>query len=97
MSKPKYYWYGFIKNRIMYPEEREHSLQATILGHAIEEATIETLKMDNGELRMQAVEDILVKKKTNYYGESLILHYNERTIKNWVNSFVNLVGKKAGY
>ena len=99
MSKPKHYWYGAVRKMIMSSSEvqKEKTLQAVIFNHALEDAFEETRKLPNGELRIKAVEDILINKTKTYDGVALEVFYDKRTIQTWVNSFVNLVGKKAGY
>ncbi len=73
------------------------TFQEYILMKAIYETEAFTLKLPNGEARMKAVEEILYKKRKNYDGMALELHYDWRTVQNWITSFVNSVGKKAGY
>ena len=99
MGKPKYYWYGSVKKMIMHSSnvKKDESLQAYIFKKAIEEATRETLKLPNGKKRMQAVNEILIKQTKTYDGVASELNYEQRTIQSWITSFVNLVGKKAGY
>lgn len=99
MSKPRHYWYGSVRKMIMCSKEvqNERTLQATIFSHALEDAFEETRKLPNGDLRIKAVEEILIKKTKTYEGVAFELYYDKRTIQSWVNSFVNLVGKKAGY
>ncbi len=75
----------------------ESSLQAYISMKAMRDAEAETLKLPNGELRMKAVRDVLIKKTKTYEGVALEVNYNWRTVQNWVNKYINLVGKKAGY
>lgn len=99
MSKPRHYWYGSVRKMIMSSKEieSERTFQATMFKNALEDAFEETRKLPNGDLRIKAVEDILIKKTKTYDGVALELYYDKRTIQSWVNSFVNLVGKKAGY
>lgn len=99
MSRPKHYWYGSIRKMIMSSDliKNERTLQATIFARAFEDAIEETRKLPNGELRLKAVDEILIKKTKTYEGVALEVSYERKTIQNWVTSFVNLVGKKAGY
>lgn len=99
MSKPKHYWYGSVRKMIMSASEveKEKTLQAVIFNHALEDAFEETRKLPNGDKRIKAVEDILIHKTKTYDGVAMDMFYDKRTIQSWVNSFVNLVGKKAGY
>jgi len=99
MSHPKHYWYGSIRKMIMSSEliKKERTLQATIFSRALEDAIDETRKLPNGELRLKAVDEILIKKTKTYEGVALDVCYERKTVQNWVTSFVNLVGKKAGF
>ena len=99
MSRPRYYWYGNVKKMIMKHDilENDRSLQASILRFAIEEAMDETAKLPHGEERIQAIDDILFKNEKSYESVAREFHYEQRTIQGWITSFVNLVGKKAGY
>ena len=76
---------------------KERSLQAGIMKYAIEEAMLETENLPNGENRLYAIDEILIKKCKTYDGVARDLHYEARTVQNWIISFVKLVGKKAGY
>lgn len=96
--KPKYWWYGIVKKQIMmYKKSPADTLQAGILEKAMRDANRETKKLPNGDLRLKAVNDVLIEQKRTYDGVSMELNYSERVIRNWVNSYINLVGKKAGY
>lgn len=98
MSRPKHEWYGFIRMKISrYKSETEKTMQNAIFSNAIADAMEETAKLPNGDLRLKAVSEILIRKTKTYEGMAQELHYDYRTIQNWINSFVNLVGKKAGY
>lgn len=96
--RPKHYWYGIVKKQIMMNKVADKSkLQTLIIENAIQEANKETKRLPNGELRLKAVNDILIIQRCTYDGVALEMHYSEKTIKNWINSYVNLVGRKAGY
>lgn len=96
--RPKHYWYGIVKKQISMNKKADKTkLQTLIIETAIQEANKETLKLPNGELRLRAVNDILIAQRHNYEGVAYELNYSEKTIKNWINSYVNLVGRKAGY
>lgn len=95
---PREYYYGDIKKWIMMgdslPDDRE---QVKNLKKALDEAIDETAELPNGELRIRAIELILFKKTRTYEGVAQELHYDWRTVQNWITAFVNLVGKKAGF
>ena len=98
MSKPREYYYGDIKKWIMRKDKLPESrLQVNVLLSAFDEAMAQTAKLDNGELRLKAIEDILINKTKTYIGVAQEIHYDWRTVQNWVTSFVNLVGQLAGF
>lgn len=99
MSRPRYYWHGIARKMIQrYPMlGEERSMQAAIFRQAIDEALDETAKLPNGELRLAAIKDVLIDQTRTLYGEAAKVNYSEKTVQNWINSFVRLVGKKAGY
>lgn len=98
MSKPKYYWYNIVKGLIKKSKEvKEISLQSTILNTAMIQAEKETLKLPNGELRMYAVKELLIDNTSTIERVCAEVNYQERTVQGWISSYVNLVGKKAGY
>lgn len=98
MSRPTHYWYSIVKKMIMSKElQDDTSKQAMLIKRAMQDARRETRKLPNGELRLQAVDDILIRQIKTYEGVGLDIHYDARTVQLWINSYVNLVGRKAGY
>lgn len=98
MSKPKHKWYGSVKKQIMDRAwENPNSFQDFLMQKAMYEATQKTLKLPNGEDRMDAVEKILIQQEKNYDGVAMEMYTSRPTIERWITSFVNMVGKEAGY
>lgn len=98
MSNSKYYWYSLVKKMIMTPQvANERSLQASVLRNAMQEAEEATLKLPDGQMRMLAVRKILLEQTMTYERFEIEYHYCRRTIQKWINSYVKLVGKRAGY
>ena len=99
MGKPKHYWYGIVKRLIMESpsHDKEESLQQYIISMAMEKANKETHKLPNGEERLRAVELVLIKKNKNVYGAALELYCSSRKVERWISSYINLVGRKAGF
>lgn len=77
--------------------DKEESLQQYIISMAMEKANKETLKLPNGEERLRAVEIVLIKKNKNVYGAALELYCSSRKVERWISSYINLVGRKAGF
>lgn len=99
MSRPRYYWYGSVKKMISRYTilAQESSLQSAIFQKAIDISLEETKKLPNGEERVKAIEIILIKQTKTAEGVALEMNYSWRTIQNWITSFVNMVGRNAGF
>ena len=80
-----------------YPKLSANSIQEKAFKEAIETVKEKTLTLSNGDYRLEAVEDILIKKTKTVYGVSQELNYSWKTVQNWVNTFIRMVGKEAGY
>lgn len=77
--------------------KNDNSLQAIMFTKAINEALEETAKLPQGDLRIKAINAILINKTKTCEGVAQELFYEQRTIQNWTISFIKLVGRKAGY
>jgi hypothetical protein len=80
-----------------YCQSTEKSEQEQIFDVAIKKAKESTLKRKDGEERMRAVDMVLISQTHTYSGASFNLFVSDRTITRWINDFVYLVGKEAGY
>lgn len=99
MGRPRYYWYGTVKKLIMkYPQiSKEKSTQAGIFKNAIDKSFDDTLKLPNGPERVKAIQIILIKQTKTVDGVAMDMNYSWRTVQNWITSFVNMVGRNAGF
>lgn len=97
MSKPKHKWYGVVKKLIMCDYYKGSSPQAEGLRNAMEAARQESEALPNSTLRLKAIDEILINKTKTYEGVGQEIHYDARTVQSWINSYINLVGKKAGF
>lgn len=98
MSRPKHYWYSTAKMMIKrYPSLEHGTLQERVWYTSINEALEDTLALPNGDMRCKAIYEVLIHQRHTPKGTADLLNYSERQINRWINSFVNSVGKKAGY
>ena len=99
MSRPRYYWHPIVRKMVMrYPKLNcENSIQEKAFKEAIETVKEKTFSLSNGDCRVEAVEDILIKKTKTVYGVSQEMNYSWKTVQNWVNTFIRMVGKEVGY
>jgi len=97
MSRPRYYWYGIVRKQIRLNATIDQSEQSDKIRDAMKATEQEFKKLPDGELRLKAVKDILIDNRLTYEGEALEINYSWQTVKGWINSYVNSVGRKAGY
>ncbi len=77
--------------------DKETSLQSAIYKNAIERSLEETKKLPAADERIKAIEMVLIRKEKTSEGAAIELNYSWRTVQNWITSFVNLVGRNAGF
>ena len=102
MSKSRYknYWYGIVLRMIkQYPEIRDGtSMQEYIFSRAIEKALEETAAIkETGPDRVQAVRWIYFEDSKTIDGAADRCHVSRGTMLRWLQSFVKLVARNAGY
>lgn len=99
-SRYSNYWYGVVVKLVqIYPmlDEDDTTEQTIRAKEAIERSLEKTRNMKEGEARIKAVRMIYFDKTHNLDGAAMVLHYHWRTVQNWMNDFIRLVGKEAGY
>lgn len=99
MSRPKYYWHPLVKKMILVCGKKKYSdipaEQKYIL--AIEKAIEQTKQQKNGDYKVQSIKDILLNRTETILSMTFKIGYSEKTIQNWINDFIRLVGFEAGY
>lgn len=93
------YWYGIVLKMLKsYPAiKSENTIQTSIFVNAIERALDDTEALQDGDLRIKAIELIYFEDAVNIDGAACRLNCSRRTVQRWMSSFVRLVGKYAGY
>lgn len=99
MGRPKNYWYGIVRQMVRrYPQlMMEQNIQSGIFCKAIEKTIEETAKLPNGNDRLKVVDVVLFTKTKTVEGVAIDVNYSERTVQSWINSFINAVGRNAGF
>ena len=99
MSRPKYYWHPLVKKMIVVCGSKKYSdipaEQKYIL--AIEKAINQTKNQKNGDYKVQSIKDILLNRTETILSMAFKIGYSEKTIQNWINDFIRIVGFEAGY
>lgn len=98
MGRPRFYWYYIVKKMITEsPNFKNPSIKEQEILEAMKSVEMEILELSNGTERMKAVNDILIRKTKTYAGVGIELHYDCRTVQNWITDYIFRVGKKANY
>lgn len=71
--------------------------QEKAIQRAREAAKDETIKLSFGDLRLRAVELVLIKRTHTYAGAALEVHASEATVQRWCVAFVEIVARHAGF
>lgn len=98
MSQPKSFWYivavKVIQNyNVIKNSEVKHEKQ---WADAIEKALVTAGNKDNGKYRLKAIDMVLIRRTHTESGAGGVLHYSQRSIKYFINEFVNDVIKNVG-
>lgn len=98
MSRPKFWWYGFIKKAIAksptYKDRNESEYKA--FTEAIAAARADFEKKQDGDKMLQAIDEVIIKKR-QYEEVAARNFYSERTVRSWVGEYVRTVGKYKGF
>lgn len=97
MSHPKNYWYSFIKNKIIGRyESLDEGIESDLLS-CINATLMEVSKEPDGNIKVEAINKILIKKTETPASLGRKIFYSERTIYRWTSEFINRVGIRAGF
>ena len=84
MSRPRYGWWGYVKDIIRrYPDEVNQNEKK-----AVEAALAITERMANGQARLKVIELVLWKGTHTLEGAALAIPCGERTARRWLHTFV---------
>lgn len=100
MSRPKYYWFGFVKKLLWrYPEQLkiDHSTLSYSAIVAIDKALEETERLPNGAERVELIDLLYFKNAYTLEGAALKLHISTRLAQNWNSHFIYRVGWYMGF
>ena len=99
MSRPKNYWFFTAKKMCLrYPHLKNYNgLQEVLWYNAIVKTLQQTEELPNGPERLIVIQKVLFDKTDTVIGMSQKLAYCERVLWQWVNDFINTVGKNAGF
>lgn len=99
MSNPRYYWYGFVKNKVVgrYNQLDSNNEIERKFVSAVDDTLKEIETEENGEAKLKAIHAICLSQTHTTHGAAEMLNYSDDTVYRWVGAFVKNVGIKAGF
>lgn len=99
MSKPRFFWYGMVKDlagRSLRGQISDNSDMGKIINRAVKAAYRRTRSLTDGAERVYAINSIIKERKKNAGGVALDCYICERTVNKWISEFVHLVAAEMG-
>lgn len=99
MSRPKYWWYDYVKKSIMHSVGGKDpaTLQESISDMAVKNVLARTKGQYRGEERLKLIELVYIKRRYNVPGAAVQLHVSEGTACNWNKEFIYAVAQEMGF
>lgn len=100
MSRPKYWWYDYVKKSIMHSVgtgTAPETLQESISDMAVKKVLARTKGQYRGEERLKMIDLVYKKRQHSVPGAAVQLHISEGTARDWNREFVYAVAKEMGF
>lgn len=100
MSRPKYWWYDYVKKSIMHSVgtgTAPETLQESISDMAVKKVLARTKSQYRGEERLKMIDLVYKKRQHSVPGAAVQLHISEGTARDWNREFVYAVAKEMGF
>jgi len=99
LSRPKYWWYDYVKKSIMHSVggKTPATLQESISDMAVKKVLARTKGQYRGEERLKLIDLVYIKRRYNVPGAAVQLHISEGTACNWNKEFVYSVAEEMGF
>lgn len=100
MSRPKYWWYDYVKKSIMHSlgtGTAPETLQEFISDKAVKTVLAKTKSQYRGDERLRMIDLVYRKRQHNVPGAAVKLHISETTACEWSKEFVYAVAKEMGF
>ena len=91
------YWYGHAKKMCKRYHENTNSLQELIFKSAIDSTIDEITKQENGKVKLQVINMVLLDQTDNITSAARKVNYSQDTVYPWISEFIKRVGEKAGF
>lgn len=100
MSRPRYWWYDYVKKatiQSMNSKEPPATLQESIAAVAVKKALDATRKKPRGKERLELFDIVYRRRKYNIPGAALQMNISEGTARDWAREFMYTVAEYAGF
>lgn len=100
MSRPKYWWYDYVKKSIMHSVgagTAPETLQESISIKAVRRVLERTKNQYRGDERLKMIDLIYRKRQHNVPSAAVQLNISEATACNWNREFVYAVAREMGF
>lgn len=100
MSRPKYWWYDYVKKSIMHSVgtgTAPETLQESISDMAVKKVLARTKGQYRGDERLKMIDLVYKKRQHSVPGAAVHLHISEGTARDWNREFVYAVAKEMGF
>lgn len=100
MSKPRYWWYDYVKKatiQSMNSKESPATLQESIAAIAVKKALDATRKKPRGKERLELFDMVYRRRKYNIPGAALQMNISEGTARDWAREFMYTVAEYMGF
>ena len=92
MSRPKYPWWGYVREVLRRYPDRVTAGEAEAISRAIEQ----TKHIQGGERRLELIEMVFFRQTHTLRGAAMRIPCDYETAKRWQQQFIRLVAKARG-
>ena len=92
MSKPRYSWWGYIREALRRYPDRVTQGEKEAIDHALSA----TRNLADGENRVAVIEMVFFKQTHTLRGAAMRIPCDYETAKRWQQQFIRQVGEKRG-
>ena len=101
MSRPKYWWYSYVKKAVIYNirdiQQPPETMQEAITRLALKKAPDDTKQLRRGEERLKLVDLVLRRQQYNVPGAAMAIYVSESTATKWMKEFMYTVAEYMGF
>lgn len=101
LSRPKYWWYSYVKKAVIYNirdiQQPPETMQEAITRLALKKALDDTKQLRRGEERLKLVDLVLRRQQYNIPGAAMAMYVSESTATKWMKEFMYTVAEYMGF